>query len=177
MDRVSYQTGPNGLVNLRVYFKNISNKELSNLTVKVQLPKELSVVASDYGQFEKGGKVVLVSVPVLEAEQEGVFIVNASVVKGAEQGSPFVSTAIANFTVPSVVSSGIPWKGEMKTTVTGQIDVPATDNSTEISNSTPGTGTKIWMPENLLELLITALVFVIFIGAVRYVIMAFKNTN
>jgi hypothetical protein len=170
IDRVSYESGSNGMINLRVYFKNIYNKELSNIAVRVELPKELSVQASDFGQFSKGGRNVLLNIPIIEKGQEGMFIVNASPVKGVSEGTQFTVNVFANFTVPSVVTSGIPFKGEVKNFVNGLVDVPAsaTDGKSEAKN---------WLPENLIELMIAGLVFLIFIAALRYVMTAFKSTN
>jgi hypothetical protein len=170
IDRVSYESGSNGMINFRVYFKNISNQELSNIVVRVELPKELSVQASDFGQFNKGGRNVLLNIPVIEKGQEGMFVVNAVPVKGVKEGTQFTANVFANFTVPSVITSGIPFKGEVKNFVNGLVDVPAASANSEAN-------VKSWLPENLIEVMIGALVFLIFIAALRYVMTAFKSTN
>jgi uncharacterized repeat protein (TIGR01451 family) len=159
--------------NYRVNFKNVSETAINNVVVRVVLPDELTVAGADKGQFTKGGKTVVLTIPMLRALEEGSIIVSTNVMSGLEVGRQIVVNAYADYTTPTLKKSGNLNKGEVTA-----YTISVAGNGTSIN---PNTGNNInttsypdWMPQNLLEWLLFIVVLGIFFSALRYLFSAFK---
>lgn len=165
--------------NYRINFKNVSESAINNVVVRVVLPDELTLAGADKGQFTKGGKTLILTIPMLRALEEGSIIVSTNVLGGAKVGQQIVVNAYADYTTPTLKKSGTLNKGEV-TAYTISVAGNGTAMNPNQNNGGINTGNNInstaypdWMPQNLLEWLLFILVIGIFFTALRYIFTAF----
>jgi hypothetical protein len=160
--------------NYRIFYKNLTDKMLNNVAIRVVLPEELTVKSSERGQFTAGGRTIVYTIPMLREMEEGSFVVTTDVLKNLQVGRQVIVNGYSNYTVSGVLTKGQITKGE----ATGY-SVSVAGNGTQMNpgvvtgNTT--TSANSWMPQNALEWVIFALVFVIFLSALRYLFTAFSK--
>lgn len=161
------------IANYRIFFKNVSESPINNVVVRVVLPEELTILSADKGQFTKDGKTLTLAIPMLQSLQEGYINISTNVNSKLEVGRKIVVNVYADYTTPTLKKSGNINKGEVTAytiSVAGNGTSIVNNNSNNFGNSSWN-----WMPQNWLEWLIFAVVFLIFLSALRYLFSAFSK--
>ncbi len=168
------------VANYKISFKNISKENLSNIAVRVVLPDEETIFSASSGQYTKGTKTYLLTIPSLGSYEEGSVILTTTVDAKAQVGKQMIVNGYANYTVPTIVKGGQPLTGEVTAyalSTTGTQD-GITNNAGMNGNITNANSTMpSWLPTSFMEWVISLLVFAIFISALKYVFTAFKSAN
>jgi hypothetical protein len=165
--------------NYKISFKNTSKETIRDIAIRVVLPEEETIYSASAGQYTKGGKTYLLTIPQLSATEEGAIILTVSVDSTVTSGKQMIVNAYANYTVPTVVKAGVPLKGEVTAyalSVAGTTS-SVSNNGNANSPTTSNIVNATWLPSNFFEWIIAILVFIIFISALRYVFTAFRSTS
>lgn len=80
------------VVTFTVSYKNVSGKDLKNVTMRVELPREMTFRKTTMGDFYRASNSVLVSIANLPKDAKGNFIVIAEVLKEAANQSIIVAS-------------------------------------------------------------------------------------
>lgn len=80
------------IVTFTVSYKNVSGKDLKNITLRVELPKEMSFRKTTLGDYSKSNHSVLVSVLEMPKGIKGEFIIIAEVLKDAANQNILVAS-------------------------------------------------------------------------------------
>lgn len=80
------------IVTFTVSYKNVSGKDLKNITLRVELPKEMSFRKTTLGDYSKSNHSILVSILEMPKDIKGEFIVIAEVLKDAANQNILVAS-------------------------------------------------------------------------------------
>jgi hypothetical protein len=162
--------------NYRIVYKNTSDKSLQNVSVRVVLPEELSMISSERGQYTNGSKTAILTMPVLNPLEEGRFMLTAKVATGFENGRQIVVNGYGQY---SVAENNKLTKDEVTAYALSQIgDAESVNNNlntvkTSNSNSIFGN----LFSGNLIELGLLLAILTLFIAALRYVWTMFGKSG
>ena len=81
-------------VTYTVSYKNNSGKDLKNVVMQVQLPKEVEFKSSTLGGYSKSSHSVVVSVETLPKEAKGEFFIIVDVLKSAQGESVIIASLL-----------------------------------------------------------------------------------
>jgi hypothetical protein len=176
LDKVQGDFAPGRDVIYRLAYKNVSDSPLTDVSVKINLPKEVTFVGSTQGMLDPTTNTLNVVLSVIPPYAEGLVTWTVRVLPNAEIGKTVVTTGYVNYTLPDV-STKVPVQDEVTSYVIDTIvdaqTLASTDKKTE--SKTVGKGAIRFLPQTLIEWL--ALIAILFIIAIlgRSIHASFKQ--
>jgi hypothetical protein len=164
------------VANYKVTYKNVGTETLKNIVVRVVVPEGMTIYSADRGQFTKGGKTVLLTIPSLLKNEEGSLMVAANVATNITNGTQMIVNSYANYTVPTVVKGGTALNGE----VSSYILTSAGSNTGSTGNIDTTLPTSIgadntWLPTNALEWFLTIIALIGLLMVIRFIFNSFRS--
>ncbi|MEZ4113931.1 MAG: hypothetical protein R3B65_00480 [Candidatus Paceibacterota bacterium] len=90
-----------------VSYKNVSGKDLKNVIMQVNLPKEVALKTSTLGGYSKSNHTVAVSVETLPKDAKGEFFIIVDVLKSAQSESILVASLLGVHDHPSTLGAKV----------------------------------------------------------------------
>lgn len=157
IEKLSGDLASKNTVSYRLSYKNISDSRLSNVLIKVTLPKEVIFTSSSAGSYDQATHTITLNQDTIDSSSEGVITWTGEVTKDAPIGKSIVTTAYVLYTVPSTSV-----QDEVTAYVVGSI-VPQSDGFAQAKHVI-GQGDRSFLPNSLVEwLALVAIIFIIFI--------------
>jgi uncharacterized repeat protein (TIGR01451 family) len=164
--------------NYSIVYKNTSDKTLQNVSIRVVVPEELSIVNAERGQYTAGTKTLVLNMPVMNPLEEGRFMLTTKVVNGYENGRQIVVNGYGQY---SIVENNKLTKDEVTAYAMSQIgDAQAINTTVNNTNNAMTAGTGIFgnlFSGNLIELGLLLVILTLFIAVLRYVWTMFGRSS
>ncbi|MDQ5883176.1 MAG: hypothetical protein QG654_88 [Patescibacteria group bacterium] len=90
------------IVTYTISYKNVSGKDIKNVTMQVSLPKEVGLRKTTLGGYSKASHSVTVSVETLPKEAKGEFVIVVDVLKSALGESVLIASLLGAHDHPTV---------------------------------------------------------------------------
>jgi hypothetical protein len=149
--------------------------------VRLVLPDELSIVNAERGQYNVGGKTLVITMPVMNPLEEGRFMITTKVGTGFENGRQIVLNGYGQY---SVVENNKLTKDEVTAYAMSQVgDAQAINTTVNNTNNAITAGTGLsgifgnLFSGNLIELILLLVILTLFVAVLRYVWTAFGRST
>jgi len=167
------------VANYKVTYKNVGTETLKNIVVRVVVPEGMTIYSADRGQFTKGGKTVLLTIPSLLKNEEGSLMVAANVATNITSGTQMIVNSYANYTVPTVVKGGTALNGEVSSYIltSAGSNTGSTGNTGNVDTTLPGNigSDNTWLPTNALEWFLSFIAIIGLIMVIRFIFNSFRS--
>jgi hypothetical protein len=160
----------------RVIYKNTSNVSVQDVSIRIVLGDEMTMRLSERGEYDKNGQTLVYNINNLKALEEGRFTFTTNVKANSKLGDQSIINGYANYTIPSLVQNGQAVRDEVTNYTTsiignGQNVMPVESMANGKTVTTNGN----FLPKTLTEWLLLFVILFIFLGALRYLFLAFKR--
>jgi uncharacterized repeat protein (TIGR01451 family) len=118
-----------------VVLKNVSTETLRNVSVRVVLPSQLTIVSTSKGTYTTGGREYSYTLPIMYANQTEQIVLTVS--GTVSNDNPQMVNAQAVFTVPTIVKNGKAYQGQVTgyaMTNEGGYTIGAADKNFQLSD-------------------------------------------
>jgi uncharacterized repeat protein (TIGR01451 family) len=178
IERLESVVVPGQNANYQIVYKNTSDKTLQNVSLRIILPENLSIVNSERGQFTAGGQNLILTMPVLNSLEEGRFVITTKVANNAIIGNEVVVNGYAQY---SVNEAGRYTKDEVTAYAISQVANANTISNNANNNTNITTSTNTWLTKilggNVIELGLLLIILTLFVAVLRYVWTAFGRST